>query len=509
MIGSYARQSNEDASKYSISSQLSENREKVRKQFPNEPIKEYIDDGHTGEFLDRPGLMQLRKDVRDGIIKIVVCFDPDRLSRKLMNQLIVSDEFERRGVTIIFVNGEYAKTPEGTLFYSMRGAISEFEKAKINERMSRGRREKAKEGKIVKESYIYGYATNKETEELETIEEEAQIVKLIFDLFTTPHGLTYYKDGKLQNVKGINGIAHYLTYKGVPTKKGGDVWHRQVVRQILLNETYTGIYFQNKWNTEGMLGNKYRSKEDKVPIKKRPREEWLATTCPVIIDEFQFQQAQRLLGESKRRFAKQSLNPYLLSGIIRCGECGNTMTGRKAKNWGKHVFEYTDVKNTAGAKNAGCGNKVKCEDIDKHVWEALRHWLDNPDEIAAAKEEDLPKFETNELQRIQNRLDRIQVERKRVLQLFKANMDIGEEMIREEFASLKKEEEELARKKEEFDLALTQSKNMQNTKHLLREAADYFLSIGEITFEHKQNLIRHVIKEVRLFKDETVLLVPF
>jgi site-specific DNA recombinase len=76
----------------------------------------------------------------------IICLDSDRCSRKLMNQLIIMDEFDKRGVELIFVNGEYSKTPEGNLFYSMRGAIAEFEKSKINERMSRGRKEKARQG---------------------------------------------------------------------------------------------------------------------------------------------------------------------------------------------------------------------------------------------------------------------------------------------------------------------------------------------------------------------------
>lgn len=502
MIGSYARQSNEDASKYSISSQLDANREKAKKLLPNEQIREYIDDGFSGEFLDRPAMIQLRQDVRDGIITKIICFDPDRLSRKLMNQLIVTDEFERRGVEVVFVNGEYAKTPEGNLFYSMRGAISEFEKAKINERMSRGRREKAKKGKVVKESFAYGYRFDKGNGQLHIIEEEAQIIRLIFDLFTTPNSFC----------RGVNGIAKYLTDSGVPTKRGAKVWHRQVVRQILLNETYTGTFYQNKWNTEGMLGNKYRPEDEKVSMKKRPKDEWIPVPCPAIIDEFQFQQAQRLLGESKRRFAKSSLNKYLLSGIIRCGECGNTMTGRKGKNWGKYIFEYSDVKNTAGAKHKGCGMKIKCEDIDSQVWEAVHNWLNQPDEIAAAREEETaPKFEESELQRIEKRLSQIQIERKRILQLFKANMDIGEEMIREEFANLKKEEEALTKQKEELTKAMSTTRDTKHTRQILQEAVDYYLNLNpdELTFEHKQQLIRHVIKEIRIYRDGNVELHAF
>ncbi|BAH42899.1 putative truncated DNA recombinase [Brevibacillus brevis NBRC 100599] len=92
----------------------------------------------------RPALSRLRQDVKDGVITQIVCLDPDRLSPKLMNQLLITDEFDKRGIELVFVNGKYAKTPEGQLFYRMRGAITQFQKVKINERMSRGRREKAR-----------------------------------------------------------------------------------------------------------------------------------------------------------------------------------------------------------------------------------------------------------------------------------------------------------------------------------------------------------------------------
>ncbi|WP_243649508.1 recombinase family protein [Baia soyae] len=61
------------------------------------------------------------------------------------------------------------------------------------------------------------------------MKEEESVVKLIFHMFTTPH-----------EIKGINGIAKYLTDRGIPTKKGSSVWHRQVVRQTLMNKAYIG-----------------------------------------------------------------------------------------------------------------------------------------------------------------------------------------------------------------------------------------------------------------------------
>ncbi|WP_246772890.1 recombinase family protein [Paenibacillus polymyxa] len=134
MIGIYPRVSTDEQARtgFSIDFQIREGKKKAG----TDDVKIYSDEGYSGEFLERPGLTQLRKDVKAGIITKVICLDPDRLARKLMLQLIITDEFERSGAELIFINGDYAKTPEGQLFYSMRGAIAEFEKDLRKQRLT-------------------------------------------------------------------------------------------------------------------------------------------------------------------------------------------------------------------------------------------------------------------------------------------------------------------------------------------------------------------------------------
>lgn len=297
MIGIYARVSTEEQARsgYSLKEQLRACREKA----PTSEIIEYVDEGMSGEFLDRPALIRLRKDIREGIIKVVVCLDPDRLSRKLMNQLILSEEIEKKA-QLIFVNGEYQRTPEGMLFYQMRGAIAEFDKAKITERMSRGRREKARQGKVLRDFQIYGYCYDQENEQFVIDEYEAKVVRLIFELFTNPHQLA----------QGINGIAKYLTKEKIPTKRRAKQWHRQVVRQILMNRAYIGEFYQNRWNTEGMLGNKYKNSDERVKMTPRPENEWIKVPCPMIVDVELFEHAQVLLKQSRRRWSGIQKNDY-------------------------------------------------------------------------------------------------------------------------------------------------------------------------------------------------------
>ena len=495
MIGIYARVSTEEQAKkgYSLQDQLAE----CRKKAGTDDVIEYVDEGVSGEFLDRPALTKLRQDVRDGLITKVICLDPDRLSRKLMNQLIITDEFDKRGVELIFVNGEYAKTPEGQLFYSLRGAIAEFEKAKINERMSRGRREKAKQGKVIRDYHIYGYDYDPDTSQLVINEQEAEVVRLIFDLFTKPNSF----------VKGINGIAHFLNKKKIPTKRRVGIWHRQVIRQILMNRAYIGEFYQNKWNTEGMLANKHLPSGERIPMKLRPKEEWILVPCPPIVDTETFEHAQKLLQEARRRWAKQGIRKYLLSGLVRCGECGNTMTGRRSNNWGKHVLEYSDVKNTAGAKNPGCGMRIRTEKLDQEVWETVVRWLNQPDEIAAASEAETETNKTSieeaEIARLEEDIEKTRKGRQRLLKLFAEGLDISEEEVRQSIKELKEKEETLLKQLEELKQSIQSLKQSNYSQKLLKEAAEYYFNKGkeELTFEDKQALIRHVVREVRVYKD--------
>jgi site-specific DNA recombinase len=495
MVGIYARVSTEEQAKsgFSLQDQIRE----CRKKAGTNEVIEYVDEGITGEFLDRPALIRLRQDVKNGIIERIICLDPDRLSRKLMNQLIVSEELEKRA-SLEFVNGEYQQTPEGKLFYQMRGAISEFEKAKITERFSRGRKEKARQGRVVRDYKVFGYTYNKELGQFEIDPYEAEIVRMIFKLFTD----------KLKNVQGINGIANYLTQLGIPTKRGAEVWHRQVVRQILMNQAYIGEFYQNRWNTEGMMGNKFRDSVDKIPMRVRPATDWIVVQCPTIIDKDTFYYAQQLLNESRQRWSGTSKNEYLLSGLVRCGICGNTMTGRKSKNWGKYVYEYTDLKNTAGAKNPGCGIKMKAEDIDGYVWDTVQSWLNDVKDFQGFdyEESQALSLEEAEVKRLQKTLEEKELGRKSFLKRLVDGKPLGidESDINELLIFSKKEIEEIKSKIEQLSYEIESNKSKKFSRYLVEEAAQYFLDFNpeEMGLKDKKELIRYIVKEIWVYKDE-------
>ncbi|MGI6674785.1 MAG: recombinase family protein [Limnochordia bacterium] len=276
LIAIYARVSTEEQAKhgFSIAAQV---RECARLAGDAETVV-FADEGVSGETLQRPALQRLLRRIEAGEVDEVICLDPDRLSRKLLHQLLLTEEWDRRGVRLVFVNGSYAKTPEGNLFYALRGAISEFEKAKINERMCRGRREKARQGRVLRDFRIYGYDFDPHTEQLVINEAEAEVVRQIYTWFLQPP----------PGIRGLAGIARALNKAGVPTKRGAALWHRQVVRQILRNRTYIGEFYQNKWDTT------------KGRTTLRPEEEWILIPCPAIVDPQVFAEVQLRLSVNSR-----------------------------------------------------------------------------------------------------------------------------------------------------------------------------------------------------------------
>lgn len=218
------------------------------------------------------------------------------------------------------------------MFYALRGAISEFEKAKITERMSRGRREKARQGRVLRDFKIYGYNFEPQEEQLVINEAEAAVVKDIFFWFLNP------KPG----MRGIAGIAAALSQAKIPTKRRAAKWHRQVVRQILKNPTYLGEFYQNKWDTTG------------AKVRLRPRRDWILIPCPAIIEPEVFMQAQLLLSQARRRYSGRESN-FLLSGLLTCARCLLPLRGKGAA----YVEE----------KAGGCGLILDKKSTETAVWD--------------------------------------------------------------------------------------------------------------------------------------------
>jgi DNA invertase Pin-like site-specific DNA recombinase len=100
---------------------------------------EYVDHGVSGSKDSRPALDRLVKDARRRTFDVVVCWKLDRLGRNLKHLIVLLDDLQALGVAFVSLGeGIDATTPAGKLQMHILGAIAEFERGRIVERVRAG-----------------------------------------------------------------------------------------------------------------------------------------------------------------------------------------------------------------------------------------------------------------------------------------------------------------------------------------------------------------------------------
>ncbi|HET7641651.1 MAG TPA: recombinase family protein, partial [Ktedonobacteraceae bacterium] len=118
----------------------------------------FRDDGYSGASLRRPGLDRLREQVRQAAFDRVVLTEPSRLARNYVHQMLLLEEFERGGCHVEFVDHPMSQNPHDQLLLQIRGAVAEYERSFIAERMRRGRWQKYQAGGLLPWTHPpYGY----------------------------------------------------------------------------------------------------------------------------------------------------------------------------------------------------------------------------------------------------------------------------------------------------------------------------------------------------------------
>src|SRR3954468_8627181 len=109
----------------------------------------FRDDGYSGSSLNRPGLDQLRDGIKRACVERVLITSPDRLARRFVHQMLLMEEFERAGCEVQFLDRPMSQDPHDQLLLQIRGAVAEYERVLIAERMRRGRQLRLRSGTLL------------------------------------------------------------------------------------------------------------------------------------------------------------------------------------------------------------------------------------------------------------------------------------------------------------------------------------------------------------------------
>ena len=333
----------------------------------------FIDEGYSGSTLERPALDALRDKVAEGMLDVVLVYDPDRLARNYLYQMLLVEEFERHNCRLHFVRCPIGRTPDEQLLLQMQGVIAEYERAKIRERTRRGKLHRMRNGELVTGRRTFGYQYFSRQGDiparLEVIEAEAAVIRNVFDCFT---------DGQAS----IRQIAAKLNAEGAVKPLKSERWTASGVHYILHNNMYYGVGYANR--VEAVLPAAGRPlqpvyrKYPKTGKRKRAREEWFSFNCAPIISEETYLLAQDRLASNKALSSRNARHDHLLRGLIVCGECGKRF--KASGRAGRYLCTYTQPTVAAERGKPCCGNHMRprITELDQAVWREVAGLIKRP-----------------------------------------------------------------------------------------------------------------------------------
>ena len=367
LIATYSRVSTaRQEEEQTIEIQLNSLREFAKKEGFS-VIREYKDDGWSGDILARPDLDRLRQDAKDKLWEAVLIYDPDRLARRYSYQELVMDELREAGIEVIFVTISAPKNSEDKILHGVRGLFAEYERAKITERFRLGKLRKVREGHLLVSEPLYGYSYIPKQEgkhgyyEINPI--EARVIKMIFS-WVGEEGLT------------LRGVVKRLQELGIkPRKSKRGVWNTSTLSTLLRNKAYIG---EARWGSSyAVIPDNPTNKEKYRKMKKssrriKPQEEWIASSIPVpvIIDRELFMRVRLQLKTNFELCQRNTKNEYLLSGKIQC-VCGRKRAGEGPQH-GKHLYYRCTDRVLSFPLPRTCKEKgINARIADKLVWDKV------------------------------------------------------------------------------------------------------------------------------------------
>jgi site-specific DNA recombinase len=341
----------------------------------------FRDDGISGATLARPALDRLREQIASGGFDQLVISAPDRLARNYVHQMLLLEEFERSGCQVVFVDHPMSKDPNDRLLLQIRGAVAEYERSLITERMRRGRQHKYQAGLLLPWTRPpYGYALDVDhPRALSGVRLDPVASAIVPELFAQ-----YLEDGQ-----SLAGLTKQLMAQHIPAPSGGARWTHSSLRRILTNPVYTGVVYAGRTRVRPI--GKRRS--PLAPVGRRrnggsstPAEEWIVVgQIPALVTQEQFDQVQAKLA-TNGRFARRNnrSNQYLLRNLVSCGRCRLSCVGQTRKRYSYYscagrahpIFSCRETKCDA--------RLIPMRQLDEVVWTDLCLVLQHPDTIAEA-----------------------------------------------------------------------------------------------------------------------------
>ena len=464
-------------------------------------VRQYLDEGWSGDNIVRPKLDELRVDSKKKIWDAVMIYDPDRLARRYSLQELVMDELKEAGIEVFFVTVSTPKNMEDKILYGVRGLFSEYERAKISERFRLGKLRKVKNGHILTTEALYGYSYIRNNKETKTHgyyvinEEEAVVVRMIF---------VWVGEEKLT----LRQVVRRLQELGIkPRRSKRGVWATSTLTTMLRHKGYTG---QGHWGSSYAVvpvnpikTEKYRQVK-KTSRRIKPEAEWIAPNIPIprIIDDELFMKVRAQLKTNFVLCQRRTKNEYLLGGKIHCS-CGKKRCGEGPQH-GKHLYYRCSDRIYSFPLPPTCMERgINARIADRMVWQGIIGLITSPDRMLAEMDrwrknrKDKIKASDIDIDTIQKNITKLKEQVDRYNNAYGAGL-FSLEKLKEYTIPRNKQKEELESQirkveQEESNINVATMPTENQVKIFSEEISE---TLENLSFEARQAIIRSTVGKI-------------
>lgn len=344
-------------------------------------VDEYVEAGASATSDRRPVFQQMIEDAerKPRCFDVILIHSLSRIYRDSIELGMLERRLKKLGVRIESVTQQTTNDPAGQLARQMFSMFDEYQSAENAKHTLRAMKENARQGFFngstppfgfaVEETDLKGRHSNKKR--LVVCESEAETVRMIFEMYCRGVGGAEM---------GMKEVASYLNARGIFRR--GKQWGRGRIGDVLADRTYIGEYYFNK-----VCG---KTKEQK------PEGEWIRLDVPALVSEALFSDAAVRRTERRPDVTPPRVltSPTLLTGLLRCGDCGASMTLATGKG-GR--YRYYKCTNRINKRKDYCGSRnVRMEVLDEAVLAAVAEKVCEPSRLHRALKVLMTSFSENQ-----------------------------------------------------------------------------------------------------------------
>ena len=293
-----------------------------------EVVAVYQDDGYTGLNMERPDLKRMLKAIERRQINLVITKDLSRLGRNyLQTGTLIEDFFPRHGVRYIAMNDGIDTMRENNDIAPFKNILNEMYSKDISKKVHSSYLLKAQQGQFTGCIAPFGYQKDPEDKNHLLVDEEtAPIVRQIFRWALEGHGPNFIRRRlEEQKVPCPTWWNRERGFRNVRTKwekkdpvNGRYMWDFSVIKDILMNPVYTGAIASQKKDYRFKIGTIGEKKpQDWIVVEERHEPIVDRKSFDIVQDKLKSRQRSRQTGEIS-----------LFAGLLKCGECGKSLTIR-------------------------------------------------------------------------------------------------------------------------------------------------------------------------------------